>query len=278
MALNPPVSMAGVPLRVADEFILLERDGTEIEVKVNGMKTLSSKGKIFLTSARLVYVSAKYASEYFKSFDLPLALMKNLDFKQPVFGSNYLELTIMPLYGLIPSPGIVKIWFTKGGCDKFLRIFDVAKAQVATQLKQGRTAHDNDFNQRIRNGFFANNAAYQDPNDPSYVYVQQPPNTFQNTDQYLGDQTYYNNMHGQGSQPGQQGGAQSGQQPPLPPGFLSESQQPPKEHAKQGNQHSPQTQTQPLPNEQQGHVQPQQNPYQQQNPFQGQGVSIGSLL
>jgi hypothetical protein len=46
MALNPPISMAGVPLRVADEFILLERDGTEIEVKVNGMKTLSGKGKV----------------------------------------------------------------------------------------------------------------------------------------------------------------------------------------------------------------------------------------
>ena len=153
MALNPPVSLQGVPLRVADEYILLERDGTEIEAKVQGMKTLSAKGKvghpltqIFLTSARLVFVSSNYQKDYFKSFDLPLALMRGLDFKQPVFGSNFLQLTINPLYNLIPGPADIKIWFTKGGCDKFLRIFDVAKAQVATQLKQGRMAHDNDFN------------------------------------------------------------------------------------------------------------------------------------
>lgn len=123
--------------------------------------------------------------------------MRKLDFKQPIFGSNYLELTILPLYNLIPQPGTVKVWFTKGGCDKFLRIFDVAKEQVATQLRSGRMAHDNDFNQRIRSGHFANNQAYQDPNDPTYVYVEQPANTtFGSTNQYLGDQAYYNNMAG----------------------------------------------------------------------------------
>jgi hypothetical protein len=52
MALNPPISFTGVPLRVADEFILLERDGTEIEIKVPGMKTLSSKGKVKSTLNR----------------------------------------------------------------------------------------------------------------------------------------------------------------------------------------------------------------------------------
>lgn len=46
MALNPPISMTGIPLRVSDEYILLERDGTEIEVKVPGMKALSAKGKV----------------------------------------------------------------------------------------------------------------------------------------------------------------------------------------------------------------------------------------
>lgn len=46
MALNPPISMTGIPLRVSDEFILLEREGTEIEVKVPGMKALAAKGKV----------------------------------------------------------------------------------------------------------------------------------------------------------------------------------------------------------------------------------------
>jgi hypothetical protein len=46
MALNPPISMSGIPLRVADEYILLDREGVEIEVKVPGMKSLSGKGKV----------------------------------------------------------------------------------------------------------------------------------------------------------------------------------------------------------------------------------------
>lgn len=184
------------------------------------MKTLSAKGKIFLTSARLVFVAKGFnmAGEYFKSFDIPLALMRHLDFKQPIFGSNYLELTVMPLYGLIPAPAGVKIWFTKGGCDKFLRIFDAAKSQVASQLKAGRMAHDNDFNQKIRNGFFANNSAYQDPNDPTFVYVQQPEATFANTQQYHGDAQYYqamNQNYPQHQAPGPQAGGQ------LPPGFVN---------------------------------------------------------
>jgi hypothetical protein len=154
-----------------------------------------------LTSARLVFVTKNYTTDYFKSFDLPLALMRNLKFEQPIFGSNYLDLQINPLYGLIPAPGHVKIWFTKGGCDKFLRLFDVAKGQVAQQLKQGRMAHDNDFNQKIRTGFFANNNAYQDPNDPTYVYVQQPEYTFAGTNTYLGNDQYYNNMQAGPSTP-----------------------------------------------------------------------------
>ena len=52
MALNPPISHQGLPLRLEDEFILLERKGTEISVKVSGMKELKGKGKLFLTSAR----------------------------------------------------------------------------------------------------------------------------------------------------------------------------------------------------------------------------------
>ena len=46
MALNPPISQSGVPLRLEEEYILLERDGIEIEIKVSGMKKLTGKGKV----------------------------------------------------------------------------------------------------------------------------------------------------------------------------------------------------------------------------------------
>jgi hypothetical protein len=141
MALNPPISYQGLPLRVNDEYILLRRDGMEMEAKIPNMKTLSMKGSLFLTSARLVMVSKNFSTDTIKSFDMPLALMRHTDFKQPIFGSNYLKFTILPLFNLIPAQGEVKIWFTHGGCEKFLKIFDIACNQVASQLKSGMKTH-----------------------------------------------------------------------------------------------------------------------------------------
>lgn len=137
MALNPPISHQGLPLRVSDEYILLRRDGMELEAKIPNMKTIKLKGYLYLTSARLVFVSKKFATDQIKAFDMPLALMRKTDFKQPIFGSNYLYFQVLPLYNLIPATGTVKIWFTKGGCEKFLKIFDVAVNQVAAQMRSG---------------------------------------------------------------------------------------------------------------------------------------------
>jgi hypothetical protein len=162
-----------------------------------------------LTSARLVFVH-KVLGGSFTSFDMPLALMKDLDFKQPIFGSNYLQLTSKPLYNMIPDLAHVKMWFTEGGCDKFLRIFDVARKQVVTQLRAGRTHHDNTYNQQIQTGHFGGNA-YHDPNDPTVVYTHQPKETLQNTQNFMGNNYY--NPGGQAQQP-QQG--QPPQQAPPP--------------------------------------------------------------
>lgn len=120
---------------------------------------------------------------------MPLALMYKLDFKQPIFGSNYLELYCKPLYGMIPSDAYIKCWFTEGGCDKFLRIFDTARAQVRQQLKNGKTYHDNSYNQQIASGFFSGNA-YHDPNDPTVVYTNQPQETLSNTNNFVGNNYY----------------------------------------------------------------------------------------
>lgn len=188
MALNPPVSHSGIPLRLEEEYILLERRGIEVAIWVKGMKKLSAKGKLFLTSARLVFVN-NHLNDHFKSFDMPLALMFKLDFKQPIFGSNYLEMYCKPLYNMIPAEAYIKVWFTEGGCDKFLRIFDTARKQIREQIQRGKTYHDNTYNQQIAQGYF-NNQAYHDPNDPTVVYTNQPQETFSNTQQFYGENYY----------------------------------------------------------------------------------------
>jgi len=44
-----------------------------------------------MTTARLVFVNHKFYEEAFKSFDIPFALITKEKFKQPIFGSNYIE-------------------------------------------------------------------------------------------------------------------------------------------------------------------------------------------
>lgn len=276
MAQNPPVSHAGVPLRLEEEYILLERKGIDIAVKVEGMKKLDGKGKVFLTSARLVFTSNNLHGD-FKAFDMPLALMYKLDFKQPIFGSNYLEMYCKPLYNMIPKDAYIKVWFTEGGCDKFLRIFDVARKQVREQLRQGRTYHDNTYNQQIAQGFF-NNQAYHDPNDPTVVYTNQPKETFSNTTQFHG-QNYY-----------QPAGMQQPQQPKQPQQNYQQPQQgynnnqvgQQQNNYNQGmqpNQQAPNT-NYPAPNTNYPDAPPEQNqmntnyPSEPQTPMQ-QGVPLG---
>ena len=50
----------------------MHRKGIEFEVKINGMGKLSGKGKLILTTCRLVLINEKGKGD-FKAFDLPFA-------------------------------------------------------------------------------------------------------------------------------------------------------------------------------------------------------------
>ena len=62
MALNPPLNQNGTPFRLENEYILAERKGMEIEVKVKKMNKLSAKGIIYITTARMIFVSKDFKS------------------------------------------------------------------------------------------------------------------------------------------------------------------------------------------------------------------------
>ena len=52
-----------------------------VEVKVPGMPTLKGEGKLYLTTARMIFVHKKYMKDKFKSIDMPIVMMKKIDFK-----------------------------------------------------------------------------------------------------------------------------------------------------------------------------------------------------
>lgn len=186
MALNPPLSNQGVPFRLQDEFVLVERKGMDIEVKVPNMSKLSGKGTLYLTTARLIFVNKNFTSDKFKAMDMPVAMMSHVDFKQPVFGSNYLMFTCKPLFNLLPGEAEVKLWFTQGGCDKFLRIFEHVTKQIYEQKKAQRL--NNDLLNQWNNGYF-NNKAFYDPSDPTVVFTEQPP-VFKPDQPYIGNNIF----------------------------------------------------------------------------------------
>ena len=72
MALNPPVTSQGDPFRVPGEHFVLWREGVEFHVDIQGMGKLKGKGKLILTTVRLVLVNTK-GDGSFKAFDIPYA-------------------------------------------------------------------------------------------------------------------------------------------------------------------------------------------------------------
>lgn len=80
MALNPPIAPNGLPYRMENEYVLLEREGMEIKVKSNGRSDLKGSGKIFLTTGRLTFVHKDFKNNNFKSFDMPIAKMSKYSF------------------------------------------------------------------------------------------------------------------------------------------------------------------------------------------------------
>jgi len=143
-------------------------------VKVNGLGKMKGYGILVLTSARMVVINSKnLAKSDFKAFDIPLALTFKEKFNQPVFGANYLSGNCKPLHNLIPSDAEFKIWFMEGGCSKFLQGFRLTiKAIRAHSSHQGPPQ---DLINTFQSSSFQQQIAYVDPNDPTTLYVSQPP-------------------------------------------------------------------------------------------------------
>jgi hypothetical protein len=122
-----------------------------------------------LTTCRIVCVNNDKKSP-FKAFDLPLALMTKEEFKQPIFGSNYIGGQCKPLMNLLPGMVKFKIWFMEGGCGTFVpAVFTMLDSLRKNQYK----GHESKLMNAISSGSFGK-VAFVDPNDPSIIYLEQP--------------------------------------------------------------------------------------------------------
>ena len=99
----------------------MHRKGTEFELDIEGMGKLKGKGKMILTTLRLVLINDNKGE--LRAFDIPHGNTFKEKFQQPFFGSNYWEGKCLPLFNSLPGQVSFKIWFTEGGCSGFNRVY-----------------------------------------------------------------------------------------------------------------------------------------------------------
>jgi hypothetical protein len=98
-------------------MFVLWRAGVEFHIEIQGMGKLKGKGKLIITTLRLVLVNEQASGQGgFRAFDIPYANLFAEAFKQPVFGANFWEGKVKPLFNSLPSDASFKIWFMEGGC------------------------------------------------------------------------------------------------------------------------------------------------------------------
>jgi len=122
---------------------------------------------MILTSARVICINRNNSA--FKAFDLPLNLISNEGFEQPIFGANYLKGSCKPLLNSLPGIINFKIWLMNGGCGTLAPAY--LRMVASCKRNRGRGAEQSVINSYQNGG---KKTAYIDPNDPSVIYLQQP--------------------------------------------------------------------------------------------------------
>ena len=85
-----------MPLRLANEHYILKRESIEFELIIEKLGLLKGTGYCILSSSRIILMNTTPNSKM-KAFDLPLALMYQENYIQPIFGANYIEGFVEPL-------------------------------------------------------------------------------------------------------------------------------------------------------------------------------------
>eukprot|EP00798_Chlamydomonas_sp_ICE-L_P008155 gene8155-1408_t len=170
------------PAPFPGESFLLQREGVMGEI--DGLRTAngkwSSKGRMFLSNIRLVYIASAADPSGLVAFDLPLVYMRNDKLNQPIFGCNNLSGQVWPAVsgggpgGALP-PHDFKIYFKEGGIGTFYPLYytltERAKQSFAgPSAAQSAPAQPNPA--QFAEGLVSR--AFVDPNDPSTIYLSQP--------------------------------------------------------------------------------------------------------
>jgi len=107
-----------------------------------GSRRLKGLGKLYLTKQRLIYVASKQDDE-FDSLSIPLPAILASEFKQPLFGSNFLAIEIKPsTNGGLTGGTKGEIRLKDQGMIKFATVLDEARQQATFMKRQADSEAD----------------------------------------------------------------------------------------------------------------------------------------
>ncbi|OQR90820.1 hypothetical protein ACHHYP_05220 [Achlya hypogyna] len=157
-----------LPLANTDEVFILERPAIAFQCIVDGEK-FKGNGRIYITTQRLVFCADKGSDQHgrnFQAYEIPLDNITENKFNQPIFGSCNITGDVIPVgtaEGTVATPNQWKLSFNNGGTGTFLPVF----LRLMEHHKRAGEV-DETFADKQRK-------AYVDPNDPTVIYVSQPP-------------------------------------------------------------------------------------------------------
>ena len=158
------------PLRLEDEFFILKRNDITYRIILESNYQYEGEGYLILTSNRLV-IFPKNMNNNYRAIEIPLNQIYSEEFKQPIFGKNYLTGKCRPYFQSQFGNFTFTIWLKGNRVGTLIGTFFTLIDSLRNN--QGRN-HNLNIIQNLRDNNF--NAIFAiDPEDVSYIYPTQPP-------------------------------------------------------------------------------------------------------
>ena len=158
------------PLRFENEYFILKRQDISYLISSESGDKYEGEGYIIITSNRLI-IFPKKQNTNFRAIEIPLNQIYSEEFKQPLFGKNYLKGKCRPFFQNQFGNFSFTIWVKGNRAGTLVGVFFTLIDSLRNN--QGRN-HNLDVIKNLRENNF--NAIFAiDTDDESYIYQIQPP-------------------------------------------------------------------------------------------------------
>ena len=153
------------PIRSEDEFFILKREDISYRLVNESKSQYNGEGYLILTSHRLVLFPRRQ-NTHFKAIEIPLRQIYQEEFKQPLFGKNYLTGKCNPVFASPLGAFTFTIWLKGNRMGTLIGAFyTLIDSLRNNQLRD----HDENVTRCLRENNF-NELFAIDPEDNSFIF------------------------------------------------------------------------------------------------------------